>query len=58
MRDLGKTKSFLKKAEGSKNWETYWNSVDKAVQEIGYDSEEERQNLEGAIVNRLKKRPR
>jgi hypothetical protein len=56
MRNLGKAKGLLEEAKTSKDWESYWNNVDKAVNEIGYDTEEERHNLEGALVQNLNRK--
>ncbi len=56
MRNPEKVKSLLKGAESSKDWESYWNKVDKAVNEIGYDTEEERHNLEGSLTRNLNRR--
>ena len=48
-----KVKELIKEASKSKDAGQYWGLLDRAIIEIGYDSEEEREVLEGALSSRF-----
>jgi hypothetical protein len=58
MDSRAKTREFIRKAEGSSDWETYWDNVYRAAATLGAaDGPDVENKIVSNLVSRMKKQP-